>query len=1232
MENLKELTNLYSLQKTLRFELIPQGKTLENIENNRIRENDGVRAQDYKKIKKLIDEYHKRHIEIRFRDFSLDGEDLKKFKKLYEKDRNDEEEKELKKLKENFRKQIASRLYDGRLFSKEFINEDLPQYLQNRKEDLEIVEKFRGFTTYFTGFFENRKNIYSNEEIPTAIAYRLIHENLPKFINNLEVFDKIKDKNSYITENFNDCLKGLGYDITIDEFFTLDRFNKTFTQEQIEEYNAVIGGKLNEYVNLYNQQQNERNLKLPLFKPLYKQILSDRGQRSWLPEQFDDDKQMANAILKLYKDDISPIIGKVTSLLSDIANYDLSKIYITNDSSLTTISQRVVGFYYAYTDAIKEKLKAENPKTNRQSETKYTEKINKIFNNIKSFSIAELNTIVKDKVNAEDYKGYKTIEDYIKTFGASEKEEDLLKRLEKAYTDAEPILNNIEEKSKNIGQDKDAVEKIKKLLDILKDIQHFAKLLLCSNGEIDIDADFYNKLNDIWANLDKVTPIYNMVRNYLTKKPYSEEKIKLTFDKSTLLNGWDLNKEPDNLSVILHKDDLYYLGIMKTGHNRIFDNNSITNDDDCFEKMEYKLLPGPNKMLPKVFFSKKGKETFKPGEEILKIYENKSFKKGDNFNIGDCRKLIDFYKESINKHTDWRQFNFTFSNTETYNDISQFYKEVEQQGYKITFRKISANYINKLVEENKLYLFKIWNKDFSEHSKGTPNIHTLYWEQLFDPENIKNVIYKLNGGAEMFFRKKSISEQDVIKHVANNPVKNKNTNNSKKESKFDYDLIKNKRYTMDKFHFHVPITINFKAQGQNDINPIVNDMIRYNKIEHIIGIDRGERNLLYLSIIDLKGNIVEQMSLNEIINEYNGNTYKTDYHHLLDKKEEEREQARLSWNTIENIKELKDGYMSQVVHIIAQKMVEKKAIVVLEDLNLGFMRSRQKIEKQVYQKFEKKLIDKLNYYVDKKKSCDEIGGLHKALQLTNEFESFEKLGKQSGFLFYVPAAYTSKIDPVTGFVNMFDTSYCSVQESQDFFSKFDTIRYNAKDDLFEFAFDYNNFTTKAKGTKTQWTLCSFGQRIEIFRNKEKNNEWDNKKININDEFKQLFKDFNINIYDNLEQEIQKQTSAEFFKRIMHLVKLLLQIRNSITGSTEKNDDYIISPVADENGKFFDSRNVNNNVNLPQDADANGAYNIARKGLWVVRQIQNSKNEDKINLAISNKEWLNFVQQKPYLND
>ena len=164
-----------------------------------------------------------------------------------------------------------------------------------------------------------------------------------------------------------------------------------------------------------------------------------------------------------------------------------------------------------------------------------------------------------------------------------------------------------------------------------------------------------------------------------------------------------------------------------------------------------------------------------------------------------------------------------------------------------------------MVNEGKLYLFQIYNKDFSPYSKGKPNLHTLYWKMLFDSKNLEDVVYKLNGQAEVFYRKKSITEKNNIIHKAYENLPNKNPDNSKATSKFDYDIVKDKRYTLDKFQFHVPITMNFKADGILNINPRVNKFLKDNPDVNIIGIDRGERHLLYYTLINQKGEILGQI-------------------------------------------------------------------------------------------------------------------------------------------------------------------------------------------------------------------------------------------------------------------------------------------------------------------------------------------------------------------------------------
>lgn len=1269
MKQYEDFTGLYQISKTLRFEARPIGKTYENILKNGLIDRDEHRSRSYVQIKKLIDEYHKAFIDNALEDGCLcketsNGSDmLNEYFELYLRNsKSDSEQKRLEKLQEQMRKEIVKRLSSQpgykHLFKQELIQAykiegskdkseaDLIKFVKGSKQEriasltkeeaIDLINEFRGFTTYFNGFHENRANLYSEEAKSTAIAYRLINENLPKFIDNIIAFRKIIE-----IPEMQEAMRTLCKEMEpylnvkeISEMFIIDYYDILLTQKQIDVYNAIIGGRvdetcdthikgINQYVNLYNQQHKET--KLPKLKVLYKQILSDRNAISWLPEEFHNDKEVLEAIKDCYARLSENILGEkiLKSLLTSLEDYDLNGIYIPNDQQLTDISQRIFGNWSEIQNAILGNIKEATPKKKKESDESYSERLNTLYKKQNSFSIHYIN----ECLSAQGEEDGKTIQSYFANCGAIDtptmQRENLFSYISNMYTDAKRVLDG--NFSNGLAQDKEAVEKIKNLLDSIKEMQHFIKPLLGSGKETDKDERFSAEFDSIWRELDTITPLYNMVRNYMTRKPYSQEKIKLNFDNPQLLGGWDANKEQDYSSIILRRGVNYYLAIMDKDSRNLL-GKAMPSAGECYEKMVYKLLPGANKMLPKVFFSKSRKEEFAPSQQIEDIRDNGSYKKGSNFNIEDCHQLIDFYKQSILKHEDWSKFGFQFSPTSSYQDINEFFNEVEQQGYGISFTKVSIEFIDKLVDEGKLYLFQIYNKDFSEYSKGTPNMHTLYWRVLFDEKNLADVIYKLNGQSELFYRKKSL-ERNEPTHRAHEPIKNKNKNNPKSESVFDYDLIKDKRYTLDKFMLHIPITMNFKCPDRINLNNQVKEYLQEAEDTHVIGIDRGERHLLYLVVIDRYGNIKEQFSLNDIVNEYNGIKYQTDYHAQLDTKEKERKEARKSWQTIESIKELKEGYLSQVIHKITQLMIKYHAIVVLEDLNRGFMRGRQKVEKEVYRKFEKMLIDKLNYLVDKRADPEAAGGLMRAYQLTSKFESFEKLGKQSGFLFYVPAWNTSKIDPVTGFVNLFDTHYKSIDSAKKFFSSFDSIRYEAEKGWFEFRFDYRNFGTKADGTRTVWTLCTRGSRIETFRNPDKNSQWDNQEIDLTSAIKSHLESYGINLSSNLKDGICSQSDKRFFEGMLYYLKLTLQMRNSITGT---NVDYLVSPVSDENGNYFDSRT--SGEILPQNADANGAYNIARKGLMLIDQIKQSDDVTGLKFDLSNKNWLKFAQEKPYLDD
>lgn len=1265
---LKKFVSQYPVSKTLRFELVPIGKTLEHIKQNDLIKEDAELFESYKKMKKTIDEFHKFFIDESLSKINLTA--LENFYSLYNASTEEKSTKgykdSYKKTKELLRKEVISCFANNDTFKmlnkKELIQKELDKWISINQPELYFDERFKNFTTYFKGYNENRMNMYSPDEKSTSIAYRLIDENLPKFIDNIQIFNKIK--NSSAAENFTALCSDMGQWINgkeLDDLFSLENYNNTVTQSQIDSYNRIIGGYsegntkikgLNEYINLHNQQNPDE--KLPKFKMLYKQILSDSNSISWIPEKFDNAAEMlfaVNQFCAAYSDEIKE---KILTSLNELPECDLHSVYIRNNGAITDISNRMFGNYNLLNDAL-----GIDPEDKKKKDY---------------YSIAELQNALDEYMENMDFEDdSKYISAYSKDCilyhfinnvcqGGSE----LNEKIRNTYSAAQNLLNKECDNEYRLTQDEKYC--LKSFLDSMMDMLHFIKpLYLEPNSELQKDNVFYSVFSPAFEEFQTLTKLYDKIRNFVTQKPYSTEKIKLNFDCSTLLDGWDVNKERQNLGVLLLRDGKYYLGIMDKKSNKIFEDAKPAEGADCYQKVMYKYFKDITTMIPKCTVTMKSvkahfendsidyiltsnfEKPFKVSKEIFDLAMNtyngkKKFQidylrqTGDEQGYADAvKKWISFCMDFLKAYSSTANYDYTtIYPLEKYTSISDFYTDVNKLLYKITYKSISAEYIDSLVNEGKLYLFQIYNKDFSPYAKGKPNLHTLYWKALFDEKNLKDVVYKLNGEAEVFYRKASIAERDKVIHKSNVPIEKKNPNLKGQTSTFDYDITKDRHYTVDKFQFHVPITMNFKSDGVKNFNESVCEYLKNNPDVNIIGIDRGERHLLYLSMIDRNGNVVKdkngnyiQYSLNTITGKYkdsegNAVKFETPYHKLLEEKEEERKKARESWGAIENIKELKSGYLSQVVYHIAKLMVDYNAIVVLEDLNGGFKNGRKKIEKQVYQNFEKALIDKLNYLVFKDVSEDEAGGLYNALQLTEKFESFRKLTKQSGFLFYIPAWNTSKIDPVTGFVDLLKPkTYMSMKEAKIFYNKFKSIRYNAQKDYFEFEFDYSDFTDKAQGSRTQWTVCTFGKLRYAYNKNCNNGKGGYERWDVTEKLKELFTSNGIKYHDNdLRDKITSQTQAGFFASLSKLLQVTLAMRYS---SSEDGKDFILSPVADNNGVFYYSEGRNDG--LPQDADANGAFNIARKGLWMLEQIDKAEGYKDWSTKISNKDWLSYVQTR-----
>ena len=86
----------YQVSKTLRFALIPQGKTLENITKNNVLKEDDDRQKNYEKVKPILDRIYKVFAEESLKNCSVDWSDLDDCLDTYQKNPSAEKRQKVK--------------------------------------------------------------------------------------------------------------------------------------------------------------------------------------------------------------------------------------------------------------------------------------------------------------------------------------------------------------------------------------------------------------------------------------------------------------------------------------------------------------------------------------------------------------------------------------------------------------------------------------------------------------------------------------------------------------------------------------------------------------------------------------------------------------------------------------------------------------------------------------------------------------------------------------------------------------------------------------------------------------------------------------------------------------------------------------------------------------------------------------------------------------------------------
>lgn len=355
--------------------------------------------------------------------------------------------------------------------------------------------------------------------------------------------------------------------------------------------------------------------------------------------------------------------------------------------------------------------------------------------------------------------------------------------------------------------DQQSIDSIKKYLDAAMHLRRWVKARLKEQGE---GAD--EALNALWEALQRVPSLYNQARIYLTRKPYSKEKIRLFFDCAAFGKGWDVNKEASYLITMLRRQGKYYLGVRRMGAKIDFAALADEEAMDAYEKMVYKAFDFV-KGMPAVLFSKLVLQKFVDGaaevvfnselyNEPLVVtradFEQKYYVENDElrerepnaikyfkeylYQTGDeegykaaVQQRIDLAKRFLRSYKAFAFFDFSaLKPTQDYESWTEFLLHVNQFTYGLRWQSISEQNIHKLVDKGDLYLFQLDNQDFAlqdRRAERLENEQTQLLRQLFSEANRKERVLKLLGDVAVYYRPASATK--TISYKKNSVLVNK---------------------------------------------------------------------------------------------------------------------------------------------------------------------------------------------------------------------------------------------------------------------------------------------------------------------------------------------------------------------------------------------------------------------------------------------------------------------------
>ena len=488
------------------------------------------------------------------------------------------------------------------------------------------------------------------------------------------------------------------FDVCLDDVFSVRFFNRVLTQSGIDAYNQCLGGYtkesdikiqgLNEKINLYNQQ-NKTNI--PSFGCLRKQMLSDRETLSFIPKMFANDAEMIAAVreclnrMRLFAEELHELLNRV-------ADFDRKHIYIARGRDLQLIANCTYGYGLNMEEIIpddSEESKKESASPKSLSIDQIEQKVAQVAKDMAAVSIAE-------KLTEENEKRYSEM------MWQYEAASEVLCR---EYTEKNAILS-----------DDGTIQILRSLLESIKDYQRFSALLRGTGNEAEKDMAFYAQYDDLLGKtFSEMELLFDRVRNYVTQKPFSTDKFRLMFGKSSFLTGWAQREEWSNQEAhLFERNGRYYIFVTSRTLNESEWKDCLNRDIDDAPAIHwtYAFQNIDNKNVPRMFIRSKGtniapavKKYDLPIQEIIDVYDKGYFKK--DFGKQDLElfrkslaQLINYFKMGISRNEATRSFDLEshWKPTAEYADISEFYHDTQCSCYELGKETVNFNGLLSMVE------------------------------------------------------------------------------------------------------------------------------------------------------------------------------------------------------------------------------------------------------------------------------------------------------------------------------------------------------------------------------------------------------------------------------------------------------------------------------------------------------------------------------------------------------